>query len=90
MENRPDEKRIQAINMLKLKQEETGKIPVRDDFDPTEVSFIKSKLGPWPRALEAAGLKEPKPGQTAAEKSRKKRAQARKKLRMLKEQTQKE
>lgn len=29
----------------------------RSDFSQEEVSAIKSFLGPWPRALEAAGVK---------------------------------
>jgi hypothetical protein len=31
--------------------------PQRDDFSADEVVAIKAHLGPWPRALEAAGLK---------------------------------
>ena len=31
--------------------------PQRDDFTADEVVAIKAHLGPWPRALEAAGLK---------------------------------
>lgn len=50
-----------AIFLLKEKQKQTGRNPVRNDFTDTEVMTIKSYLGPWPRALEAAGLKEPKP-----------------------------
>lgn len=48
----------QAIAILAEKQAELGRIPLKEDFDGTTVSRIKSKLGPWPRALEAAGLKE--------------------------------
>ena len=32
--------------------------PRRSDFTDTEVVAIKAHLGPWPRALEAAGIKE--------------------------------
>lgn len=35
--------------------------PRRGDFSEREVEAIKSHLGPWPRALEAAGLKTPRP-----------------------------
>ena len=35
--------------------------PRRGDFSDREVEAIKSHLGPWPRALEAAGLKPPRP-----------------------------
>ena len=31
--------------------------PQRSDFSEPEVVAIKARLGPWPRALEAAGLK---------------------------------
>lgn len=43
--------------MLKMKQVEINRLPKKGDFEPYEISFIKSMLGPWPRALEAAGLK---------------------------------
>lgn len=33
--------------------------PSRSDFSPDEAAAIKAFLGPWPRALEAAGLKAP-------------------------------
>ena len=32
----------------------------KDDFDDITRARIKSFLGPWPRALEKAGLKEPR------------------------------
>lgn len=32
--------------------------PKRSDFSDAEVVAIKAHLGPWPRALEAAGIKE--------------------------------
>lgn len=35
------------------------RFPKRSDFAENEVSMIKSFLGPWPRALEAAGIKQP-------------------------------
>ena len=52
-----------AIALLKNKSEELLRIgeqrfPRRSDFSEDEVNAIKSFLGPWPRALEAAGLKE--------------------------------
>ena len=34
-----------------------SRYPQRDDFTADEVVAIKAHLGPWPRALEAAGLK---------------------------------
>ena len=34
--------------------------PRRSDFEDREVVAIKAFLGPWPRALEEAGIKPPK------------------------------
>ncbi|MBE6850668.1 MAG: hypothetical protein E7504_02860 [Ruminococcus sp.] len=34
--------------------------PKRADFSEREVVAIKAFLGPWPRALEAAGVKPPR------------------------------
>lgn len=36
------------------------RLPQRSDFSAEEVVLIKAHLGPWPRALEAAGLKVPR------------------------------
>lgn len=55
-----DEKKQWAVQQLIMKSEELGRVPKKSDFDAVEVSRIKAFLGPWPRALEAAGLKEPK------------------------------
>ena len=54
-----DIKRQQAINMLVEKYEKLDKkrTPKRTDFNDDDICFIKQKLGPWPRALEAAGIK---------------------------------
>ena len=35
------------------------RLPQRSDFSEEEIVAIKAFLGPWPRALEAAGLKPP-------------------------------
>ena len=51
----------QCISILQRKYEELGRLPRKSDFSDQEVARIKSFLGPWPRALEAAGVKEPKP-----------------------------
>lgn len=55
-----DEKKSWAEELLHRKKEELGRIPRKDDFDEPTRSRIKAFLGPWPRALEAVGLKEPK------------------------------
>ena len=53
-----DEKKSWAVELLKRKATELGRLPKKDDFDEPTRSRIKAYLGPWPRALEAAGLKE--------------------------------
>lgn len=49
-----------AMKQLIEKNKELGRIPKKEDFDEVTRSRIKAFLGPWPRALEAAGLKEKK------------------------------
>ena len=56
-----EEKLQWAIDRLQEKFKELGRLPKKEDFDVVTLSRIKAFLGPWPRALEAAGLKEPKP-----------------------------
>lgn len=55
-----EEKRSWAVRQLQIKQSETGRLPLKSDFDVVTLSRIKAFLGPWPRALEAAGLKAAK------------------------------
>ena len=43
-----------------LQAEGLSRYPQRSDFEDREVVAIKAFLGPWPRALEAAGVKPPK------------------------------
>ncbi len=45
-----------------LKDQGENRYPKRSDFSEAEVMAIKSFLGPWPRALETAGIKPPRPG----------------------------
>ena len=56
-----EEKKLWAEELLRQKHKELGRLPRKDDFDEATRSRIKAFLGPWPRALEAAGLKEPRP-----------------------------
>ena len=56
-----EEKKLWAEELLRQKHSELGRLPKKDDFDEATRSRIKAFLGPWPRALEAAGLKEPRP-----------------------------
>jgi len=55
-----EEKKAWATEQLVLKNNELGRLPKKEDFDVVTLSRIKAFLGPWPRALEAAGLKEPR------------------------------
>ena len=68
-----DEKKSWAEELLREKHKELGRLPRKDDFDEPTRSRIKAFLGPWPRALEAAGLKEPR---TIAPKSAKRKKSA--------------
>lgn len=58
--NVKDESIRWAVAELNKKFEELGRLPKKTDFDEITRSRIKAFLGPWPRALEAAGLKQPK------------------------------
>jgi len=55
-----EEKMAWAIKQLQDKYDELGMLPAKSDFDAVTLSRIKAFLGPWPRALESAGLKEKK------------------------------
>lgn len=43
-----------------LQLEGLSRYPQRSDFEDREVVAIKAFLGPWPRALEEAGIKPPR------------------------------
>ena len=64
-----------CIYLLQNVYKETGRYPKKSDFSVEEVSMIKSYFGPWPRALEAAGVKEPRE-KDKAEQRRQKRIEA--------------
>ncbi len=55
-----NEKMLWAVEQLQTKYSALGRIPHKDDFDEVTRARIKSFLGPWPRALETAGLKSKK------------------------------
>ena len=55
-----EQKKNWAIRQLQYKAQELGRPPTKKDFDDATRTRVKAFLGPWPRALEAAGLKEPK------------------------------
>lgn len=77
------DKKAYAIQLLREKYAQLGRLPKRSDFDGETVCLIKQKLGPWPRALEAAGLKAP-PTVSAKEKSRIKRERSRRNRKLSK------
>ncbi|MCQ2427528.1 MAG: hypothetical protein MJ137_03875 [Clostridia bacterium] len=64
---------------LKLKESGDSRFPRKSDFSPEETAAIKAFLGPWPRALESAGLKEP-PAVTSKEKNRQRRIRSKRRL----------
>ena len=43
-----------------LQSQSIERYPQRSDFSDREVVALKAFLGPWPRALEAAGIKPPR------------------------------
>lgn len=77
--------REECIELLLNKYRETGEgeiYPKRSDFSEREVVAIKACFGPWPRALEAAGIKPPRDGDRK-EKNREKRARAKRMRRKM-------
>ena len=80
-----------CIILLKNKYQELqsnglSRYPKRSDFEDREVVAIKAFLGPWPRALESAGIKPPR-DDNRLERNREKRARAKRaRLKALKEQ----
>lgn len=54
------QRRRWAMEALRAKAKDLGRLPIKTDFSEIDKIKIKQALGPWPRALEAAGLKEPK------------------------------
>lgn len=54
-----EQKKAWALRQLQARARELGRAPTKADFDEVTRCRIKTFLGPWPRALEAAGLKEP-------------------------------
>lgn len=49
-----------AVRILKTKAEQLDRMPKKSDLTEKELCFVKGVLGPFPRALEQAGLKEPR------------------------------
>jgi len=82
MEKYTKEKAIELLQRQAQELVQTGekRFPKRSDFSDEEVNAIKAFLGPWPRALEAAGLKE-KRSTDRLEKNREKRILAKRRRR---------
>ena len=78
-----------CINLLAVKYSELGTLPKKKDFSEEEVVAIKALLGPWPRALEAVGIKPPR-DTARLEKNREKRIRAKRKRTELKIKNRKE
>lgn len=64
----------ECICCLQQKAEELGRLPKKSDFDVETVNGIKSFFGPWPRALEAAGIKKPDPLRMQRRREKRRRA----------------
>lgn len=64
------DKQAWAVEQLQTAAAALGRLPKKEDFDEATRSRIKAYLGPWPRALEAAGLKEPRPKPVKSRKRR--------------------
>lgn len=52
--------REDCLLILQQKFKEKGEFPKKGDFSPEEVTLIKGYFGPWPHALEEAGIKPSK------------------------------
>ena len=75
-----------AVRLLAEKQAELNsagitRYPRRSDFTEPEAAAVKAFLGPWPRALEKAGLKPPR-SDDRLQKNREKRIRAKRKRRI--------
>ncbi len=55
-----NDKKEWAIKLLQEMATKQNRLPKKEDFDEVTRSQIKAYLGPWPRALESAHLKQPK------------------------------
>lgn len=73
----------ECLALLKNKYDSLGRLPKRSDCTVDEAARIKAFFGPWPRALEAAGIKE-KRSDDRIIKNREKRARSKRRIRILK------
>ncbi len=63
--------REECLQVLGAMAVQTGRLPRKSDFSEYEAARIKAFFGPWPRALEAAGLLPSKTGDKEAKKQEK-------------------
>ena len=73
--NREDCIHLLQNQYKELQKQGLSRYPQRADFEEREVVAIKAFLGPWPRALEAAGVKPPR-DDDRAQKNKEKRIRA--------------
>ena len=73
--NKEDSLLLLQNKYMQLQAQGLSRYPQRSDFEDREVVAIKAFLGPWPRALEAAGIKPPR-DDDRAEKNKEKRIKA--------------
>lgn len=66
------------IDLLRQTAEREKRLPKKSDFSAEDVNKIKGLFGPWPWALEQAGLKESKQ-ESRIEKNREKHLRAKEK-----------
>ena len=71
-----EEKKRWAVELLQEKYKELERFPKLSDFEEPTRSRIKAFLGPWPRALEAAGIKQPKVRTVTSKKRKKKHSKS--------------
>lgn len=71
------------INLLQKVAENEKRLPKKSDFAEADVNRIKGLFGPWPWALEAAGLKVSKQ-EARKEKNREKHLRSRERRRQFK------
>ncbi len=71
------------IQLLQDVAEKEDRLPIKADFSYDDVNRIKGFWGPWPWALEAAGLKESKK-EERKEKNRLKHQRSRERRKQLK------
>ncbi len=60
-----EERKAYAVSLLRnmqfrLQEQGIERLPQRSDFSAEDFVLLKAAFGPFPRALEAAGLKQPR------------------------------